>query len=104
MAYESESTRLKLTRSQALKRLRVAQSGTRFYAHVSMSIAIEGDEEHHYPTGKRTSMKLTRQQALDLCREYVSEKGEAKGDRIPFCVHVMKGSAFTKDSVSYWIG
>lgn len=110
MAYESQTSQesktvnFKCTRSQALKRIRGAESGARFYAHVTMSVVIEGDDEHHYPTGHRTSVRLTRQQALDMCRDYLTDAGEAKGDRIPLSTYSTPAREFSRGSIAYWIG
>lgn len=102
---ESTTTKMKLTRDEAQKWVKRALPGTSFHAHIALSVVIDGDNDHHYPTGHLTSVALTRVEALKMVREYLTDKGEAKGDRIPCSVYV--SSSITPgraDYVSYWIG
>jgi hypothetical protein len=106
-------TRQKLTRESAVAWIKRALPGTKFCAHVSLSVAIAEDDSHHYPQGKRTSIKLTRNEAIELVKDYFSEKREQEGWRVPCCEYRHLAYAADEpipehgaspDYVCYWIG
>ena len=103
----------KLTRDAAVAWIKRALPGTKFCAHVSLSVAIAEEDGQHYPTGKRTSIKLTRNEAIDLVTDYFSEKREQEGWRVPCCEYrhlayaegePIPENGAVPDYVCYWIG
>lgn len=106
-------TRQKLTRDAAVAWIKRALPGTKFGAHVSLSVAIAEEDKHHYPTGKRTSIRLTRKEAIELVTDYFSEEREKEGWRVPCCEYrhlaYAEGEPIPEngakpDYVCYWIG
>lgn len=89
---------MKLTRSEASAWIRKAKPRTQFSAHVDMNQVIVDSEEEYYRGGAHLAVTLSRPAALKMVRDYLTDKTEADGRRIP-CKEHRSG-----DYVCYWIG
>jgi hypothetical protein len=94
----STTVKLNLTREEARKWIKSAKAGVHFNAHVSMDQAIKDSEDEHYPSGARLTVPLSRAAALDMVKQYLSDRSEEDGRRIPCSVYR------SGNYVAYWIG
>jgi hypothetical protein len=95
----------KFTREEARKWIKRALPGTKFRAHACMNIAIAEDDQHYYRAATRVTVQLSKADALNMASEYLSDKREQDGCRIPCTEYRYSyGRDGVADSVSYWIG
>lgn len=99
-----------LTRAEAEKLLKSAKVGARFNVYIRIDLKINNDPEHVYRDGGTSHLKLSKQEAIRLVRDLVSDKMEnEKGARIPVLTYdyemYKRGSSLEKQVVTYyWIG
>lgn len=90
-------TKFKFTRAEAAAWIGAAKSGTKFHAHISMDrVRVDSDDLESAAT--RTTVKLTRPDAAEMVKNYLSDYTEGLGRRIPCAEHRVAGY------VAYWIG
>lgn len=85
-----------LTREEAVKVLKRAPKGTKFYLHYRGDAAA--GEGKIYPGGLSGAISISKKQALKLVKELLSDSLEKRGGRIPINIQSGEGWAF------YWIG
>jgi hypothetical protein len=97
-----QHTRLELTRAEAEKAVARAPAGTRFNLHVRIDAPIQNEENRYFERGICAGLSISRNDALKIIRDGLSDVLEARGARIPLSIHTY--DLCGKARVSYWIG
>lgn len=92
-----------MTRAQAAKWIRNAPKGVKFYIHASADQRIEGNDQEYYPGAARITLNLSRADATKIAENYLTDKAEADGRRIPTNeFRSLRDEG--KQYVAYWLG
>ena len=90
------------TTKEAVKFIKNAPSGVRFYLHVSNDAPIEGEPGRAFMGSAGGYVHLSRAEAVRFVGDYISPKLEERGARVP--INVNRYESVGKPVVTYWIG
>ncbi len=97
--YDAEERR-ELTTAQAVTAIRTAPTGSRFALHVRVDLPVVGKPDHVYADAGSHGLSLSRNDALKIVKNLMSETLENKGARIPITTRYWGAT----NNCTIWIG